>query len=146
MKIPPSAKLVFIGDSITDCERTKPVGEGLFGGEGKGYVALVKAHLTAARPADRIRVVADGGGLAGDGVADAFFQFTYSRPAAPALTIAAAAAGQARISWPPAPPGFVLQESWSVSPAAWTNSVSGATNPVVVPATASQRFFRLAHP
>ena len=96
--------------------------------------------------ADRIRVVADGPGLAGDGVVDAFYQFNYSRMVAPALTIVPAAAGQARISWTPATPGFGLQESLSVSPAAWTNSVSGATNPVVVPATASQRFFRLAHP
>jgi lysophospholipase L1-like esterase len=57
MRIQPGSKLLFIGDSITDCERAKPVGEGLFGAEGKGYVALVKAQLTAARPADRIRVV-----------------------------------------------------------------------------------------
>ncbi len=57
MKIQPHSKLLFIGDSITDCERAKPVGDGLFGAEGKGYVALVKAHLIATRPADRIRVV-----------------------------------------------------------------------------------------
>lgn len=57
MKIQPGSKLLFIGDSITDCERAKPVGEGLFGAEGKGYVSIVKAHLTATRPADRIRVV-----------------------------------------------------------------------------------------
>ena len=57
MKIAPRSKLVFIGDSITDCERARPVGEGLFGAIGKGYVALVDGHLGAAHPAHAIRVV-----------------------------------------------------------------------------------------
>ena len=35
MKIGPRSKLLFIGDSITDCERARPVGEGLFGAVGK---------------------------------------------------------------------------------------------------------------
>jgi lysophospholipase L1-like esterase len=53
----PNSKLVMIGDSITDCERARPVGEGLFGALGKGYVAQVEATLTAALPERRIRVV-----------------------------------------------------------------------------------------
>jgi lysophospholipase L1-like esterase len=57
MLIPPNAKLVMIGDSITDCERARPVGEGLFGAIGKGYVALVEGLLFAAYPERRIRVV-----------------------------------------------------------------------------------------
>lgn len=57
MKIAPNSKLVFIGDSITDCERARPVGEGLFGAAGKGYVSLVEGLLGAIRPADAIRVV-----------------------------------------------------------------------------------------
>ena len=57
MKIAANSKLVFIGDSITDCERTRPVGEGLFGAIGKGYVALVDATLGAACPEKNIRVV-----------------------------------------------------------------------------------------
>lgn len=68
MKIQPGSKLLFIGDSITDCERARPVGDGLFAAEGKGYVALVKAHLTATRPADRIRVV--NMGISGNTVLD----------------------------------------------------------------------------
>lgn len=57
MKIAPHSKLVFIGDSITDCERARPVGEGLFGALGKGYVSIVEGLLYAIRPADAIRVV-----------------------------------------------------------------------------------------
>ena len=60
MKIAPNSKLVFIGDSITDCERARPVGEGLFGAIGKGYVALVDATLGAVCPEANIRVVSMG--------------------------------------------------------------------------------------
>ena len=49
------AKLVMIGDSITDCGRARPVGEGLGEALGKGYVALVDAALRAGYPDRRIR-------------------------------------------------------------------------------------------
>lgn len=68
MKIEPNSKLVMIGDSITDAGRTKPVGEGLFDAEGKGYVSLVKAMLGAVHPERRIRVINMGNG--GDTVRD----------------------------------------------------------------------------
>lgn len=67
-------------------------------------------------------------------------------PGGPVLSIAAAAPGQATISWSPATPGFVLQETASLSPANWTNSVSGVTNPIVVPATVPTKFYRLFKP
>jgi lysophospholipase L1-like esterase len=57
MLIHPNSKLVMIGDSITDCGRARPVGEGLFEALGKGYVSLVDALLQATHPEDRIRVV-----------------------------------------------------------------------------------------
>jgi lysophospholipase L1-like esterase len=57
MRIKAHSKLVMIGDSITDCERARPVGEGLFGAVGKGYVALVDAAIATARPDLHIRVV-----------------------------------------------------------------------------------------
>ncbi len=57
MKIQNGSKLLFIGDSITDCERARPVGEGLFGAEGRGYVSLVKAYLEAVHTEKKIRVV-----------------------------------------------------------------------------------------
>ncbi len=39
MKLEKGQKLLFMGDSITDCERVRPAGEGLFGALGKGYVS-----------------------------------------------------------------------------------------------------------
>lgn len=57
MKIAPRSKLLFIGDSITDCERARPVGEGLFGAVGKSYVSLVEGFLGAIHPESGIRVV-----------------------------------------------------------------------------------------
>lgn len=97
--------------------------------------------------ADRIQIVADGPGLTGDGVPDAFYQFNYSPNAvAPTLTIVPAASGQATISWTPATPGVVLQESLGLSPAVWTYSLSGGTNPIVVSTPLSQHFFRLVSP
>lgn len=67
-------------------------------------------------------------------------------PGAPLLAIAAASAGQATISWTPNTPGFVLQETLSLSPTNWVNSPSGATNPIVLPATVPAKFYRLFKP
>jgi lysophospholipase L1-like esterase len=57
MKIEAGSKLVMIGDSITDCERARPIGEGLFGAWGKGYVSMVGSLLGAVYPQKKIRVV-----------------------------------------------------------------------------------------
>ena len=73
------------------------------------------------------------------------FTATIDAPA-PTLMIVPTTPGQATISWTPATPGFVLQESWSLSPANWTNSPSGATNPIVVPAAVTTKFYRLFKP
>ncbi len=51
------SKLVMIGDSVTDCGRARPVGEGLFGAVGTGYASYVDALLAAAYPERGIRVV-----------------------------------------------------------------------------------------
>ena len=67
-------------------------------------------------------------------------------PDAPLLTIAPFGAGQARISWTPNTPGLVLQENTNLSTTNWVNSASGASNPVIVPATLSARFYRLFKP
>ncbi len=50
-------KLVMIGDSVTDCGRARPVGEGLFGAIGTGYVGYVNALIDATYPELKIRVV-----------------------------------------------------------------------------------------
>ena len=65
---------------------------------------------------------------------------------APFLTIVPAAPGQATISWTPATPGFVLQETPGLAPSNWVNSASGATNPITVPAVLPAKFYRLRQP
>lgn len=57
MKIAPHSKIIFIGDSITDCERARPIGEGLFGAVGKSYVGLIEGFLGAIHPGHGIRLV-----------------------------------------------------------------------------------------
>jgi lysophospholipase L1-like esterase len=57
LKIAKGSKLLMIGDSITDCGRAQPVGEGLGEALGRGYVSLVAAALGAAHPEREIRVV-----------------------------------------------------------------------------------------
>jgi len=53
-------KLLMIGDSITDCGRNRPAGEGIGDAYGKGYVNMVKAFLDAQYPGKAIRVVNKG--------------------------------------------------------------------------------------
>lgn len=57
MRIEPNSKIVFIGDSITDCGRAQPVGEGLFSPWGGGWVNIAAGLLGAAYPAHRLRAV-----------------------------------------------------------------------------------------
>ena len=64
----------------------------------------------------------------------------------PTLFIAPAGAGSNSLSWSPDLPGYVLQETLSLSPASWTNSPSGSTNPIVVPAALPMKFYRLFKP
>lgn len=40
LRIQPDCKLLMIGDSIIDCERAQPVGEGLFGALGSGWIRV----------------------------------------------------------------------------------------------------------
>jgi hypothetical protein len=65
---------------------------------------------------------------------------------APTLSIAPATPGFALISWTPNTPGFVLQETLRLSPTNWVNALSGATNPVSVPAALPTKFYRLFKP
>jgi lysophospholipase L1-like esterase len=62
MKITAGSKLIMMGDSVTDCGRAQPVGEGLFGATGNGYVALVDALLSSTYPERGIRVINMGTG------------------------------------------------------------------------------------
>ena len=65
---------------------------------------------------------------------------------APTLIIAHAGPGLATISWTPSTPGFVLQETFSLSPTNWVTSPSGATNPITVPSSLLTKFYRLFKP
>ena len=68
MLIETGSKLLMIGDSVTDCERARPIGEGLFAATGHGYVSYVQAELLAAYPERRIRLV--NMGVSGNTVRD----------------------------------------------------------------------------
>lgn len=68
MYFAPKSKIVIMGDSITDCGRTQPVGEGLFNAHGHGWVNLVVGQLGAAYPQDGLRVV--NMGTSGNNVRD----------------------------------------------------------------------------
>lgn len=66
MLIQPNSKLLFIGDSITDYDRERPVGEGY--GLGNGYVSLVNALLSSTYPQNHIRVI--NVGISGNTIRD----------------------------------------------------------------------------
>jgi len=58
MKIEASSRLLMVGDSITDCGRKRPVGEGFRDNAlGTGYVALVAATFGAVQPEAHIHVI-----------------------------------------------------------------------------------------
>ena len=52
MKLQDGQTVVFIGDSITDCGRARPIGQ--YGGLGEGYVAFVDSLLKVSYPQRRI--------------------------------------------------------------------------------------------
>ena len=83
----------------------------------------------------------------GDTDAGAAYLFnleTSSSSPSPVLTIVRTAPKQISISWSPNTAGFVLQETLSLTPTNWGNSPSGATNPVVIPATSPMKSYRLS--
>ena len=62
---------------------------------------------------------------------------------APLLSIVPFGLGQARVLWTPDTLGFVLQENINLATTNWVNSPSGASNPVIVPATLPIKSYRL---
>jgi lysophospholipase L1-like esterase len=68
MKIRPGDRLLFIGDSVTDCGRARPVGEGSRAALGDGYVASVAAALEALHPGKPVRIA--NMGVSGNTVRD----------------------------------------------------------------------------
>ena len=61
-------KILFIGDSITDYERKRPVGEGLFNAWGRSYVADIGSQLICMYPELNLRVISMG--ISGNQVTD----------------------------------------------------------------------------
>ena len=68
MKISPRSKFVLIGDSVTDMNRARPVGEGLFNPHGQGYPNVVQGLLTSVYPDYFVNVV--NMGVSGNTVRD----------------------------------------------------------------------------
>ena len=61
-------RIVFIGDSISDYERARPIGEGLFNAWGTSYVANVGALLSCVYPQLHLRIT--NMGIGGNQVRD----------------------------------------------------------------------------
>jgi lysophospholipase L1-like esterase len=55
--IPKGTKLIMIGDSITDCERIRPFGEGKGDALGNGYVSHINALLESTYPELEVRTI-----------------------------------------------------------------------------------------
>ncbi|GGF61591.1 lipase [Paenibacillus albidus] len=62
--IPKGTKLIMIGDSITDCERVRPFGEGKGDALGNGYVSHINALLESTYPEQDVRTI--NMGISGD--------------------------------------------------------------------------------
>ncbi len=62
MLLKKNQKIVFVGDSITDCERKKPDGEGAptFSPFGNGYVNLLFGYLHSQYPELHLRIINQG--------------------------------------------------------------------------------------
>jgi hypothetical protein len=67
-------------------------------------------------------------------------------PGAPTLQIVRGAVGFAILSWDPPTPGFILQQSDSLTTPNWSDAPNGAANPVTVPAAPPTKFYRLRKP
>jgi len=68
MGISKGSRLLFMGDSVTDCGRARPVGAGSAAALGEGYVAQIDAVLSGPGPGASITVV--NMGTSGDTVRD----------------------------------------------------------------------------
>jgi hypothetical protein len=63
----------------------------------------------------------------------------------PKLTIVRATTGHATISWAPAAPNYVLQETTNLTSLSWVDSASGSANPATVATLGTVKFYRLRH-
>ncbi|SMG35578.1 SGNH/GDSL hydrolase family protein [Paenibacillus aquistagni] len=68
MKLRQGYKLIVIGDSITDCDRARPVGEGLYHGLGHGYVNLLQSLIRCEHPSFIVQLI--NMGISGNTIRD----------------------------------------------------------------------------
>jgi lysophospholipase L1-like esterase len=68
MKIAAGSRLLFIGDSVTDCGRARPIGTGSGTALGDGYVAQIGAALGPIHPNNPIQLI--NMGISGNTVRD----------------------------------------------------------------------------
>jgi lysophospholipase L1-like esterase len=68
VSIKPGARLLFIGDSVTDCGRQRPIGTGPLDALGQGYVAEVDKLLRVEHPRRPVRIT--NMGVSGNTVRD----------------------------------------------------------------------------
>lgn len=57
MQLQDKEKIVFAGDSVTDCGRKRPVGEGRYEGMGDGYVRQIDTILNVCYPEMLFRII-----------------------------------------------------------------------------------------
>jgi lysophospholipase L1-like esterase len=68
MIIQPNSTLLMIGNSITDCDRARPIGEATNEGLGNGYVAIIDGLIKATTPEMHLRII--NLGISGNTVRD----------------------------------------------------------------------------
>ena len=68
MTLKPGTRLLFIGDSVTDCGRLRPIGTGSRDALGKGYIAEVDKLLREVHPRRPVRIT--NMGISGNTVRD----------------------------------------------------------------------------
>ena len=68
MRLQTGCRLLFVGDSVTDCGRLRPIGAGSHPALGDGYVSQVDTALRALRPDPAIEVT--NMGVSGDMIRD----------------------------------------------------------------------------
>ncbi len=64
----------------------------------------------------------------------------------PVLSVTLAPEGRVRLAWVPNTPGYVLQETLQLTAPDWKNVADGATNPRLIPADFSAKYYRLKKP
>lgn len=155
--VQPDGKIIVVGSSTNDVGLFRFTAAGApdatFGNGGRVQtqfsIAADSASDVALQSDGRI-VIAGSAFLitAGKMIAARYFGDDIVVPETPpSLTITPATPGLATISWSPATgTNWILQERLSLGAGSWTNSLTGWTNPVVVPATLPVKFFRLFKP